>query len=99
MQGTRSVLGNANGFELYTTAEPCAMCAGAIVWAGLGRVVFGTSIAFVAAHGIHQINISAETITAAAHFGDTIVDGGVLSNETDPLYAHAVELGWHQHTH
>ena len=29
------------GFTLYTSAEPCAMCAGAIYWAGLGRVVFG----------------------------------------------------------
>jgi tRNA(Arg) A34 adenosine deaminase TadA len=25
----------------YTSAEPCAMCAGAIYWAGIGRVVFG----------------------------------------------------------
>jgi tRNA(Arg) A34 adenosine deaminase TadA len=26
---------------LYTSAEPCAMCSGAIYWAGIGRVVFG----------------------------------------------------------
>lgn len=26
---------------LYTSTEPCAMCAGAIYWSGLGRVVFG----------------------------------------------------------
>jgi tRNA(Arg) A34 adenosine deaminase TadA len=26
---------------LYASAEPCAMCAGAIFWAGIGRVVFG----------------------------------------------------------
>lgn len=25
---------------LYTSTEPCAMCAGAIYWAGIGRVVF-----------------------------------------------------------
>src|ERR1700761_7826175 len=24
---------------LYSSAEPCAMCAGAIYWAGIGRVV------------------------------------------------------------
>jgi tRNA(Arg) A34 adenosine deaminase TadA len=29
------------GATLYTSAEPCAMCAGAIYWAGIGRVVFG----------------------------------------------------------
>jgi tRNA(Arg) A34 adenosine deaminase TadA len=28
---------------LYSSAEPCAMCAGAIYWAGIGRVVFGLS--------------------------------------------------------
>jgi tRNA(Arg) A34 adenosine deaminase TadA len=26
---------------LYTSAEPCAMCAGAIYWTGIGRVVYG----------------------------------------------------------
>jgi len=26
---------------LYSSAEPCAMCAGAIYWAGIGRVVYG----------------------------------------------------------
>ncbi len=29
------------GYTLYSNAEPCAMCAGAIYWAGIGRVVFG----------------------------------------------------------
>jgi tRNA(Arg) A34 adenosine deaminase TadA len=28
---------------LYTSAEPCAMCSGAIYWAGVGRVVYGLS--------------------------------------------------------
>jgi tRNA(Arg) A34 adenosine deaminase TadA len=28
---------------LYSSAEPCAMCAGAIYWAGIGRVVYGLS--------------------------------------------------------
>lgn len=29
---------------LYSSAEPCAMCSGAIYWSGIGRVVFGLSI-------------------------------------------------------
>ena len=32
------------GLCLYTTAEPCCMCQGAILWAGIPELVFGTSI-------------------------------------------------------
>jgi tRNA(Arg) A34 adenosine deaminase TadA len=28
---------------LYASTEPCAMCAGSIVWSGIGRVVFALS--------------------------------------------------------
>ena len=31
------------GLTLYSSAEPCAMSAGAIYWSGIGRVVFGLS--------------------------------------------------------
>jgi tRNA(Arg) A34 adenosine deaminase TadA len=33
-------LGNAT---LYTSAEPCAMCAGAVYWSGIPRVVYALS--------------------------------------------------------
>ena len=32
-------------YTLYTSTEPCAMCAGAIFWSGIGRVVFALSSA------------------------------------------------------
>lgn len=35
---SREVLGSST---LYSSAEPCVMCAGAIFWSGIGRVVFG----------------------------------------------------------
>jgi tRNA(Arg) A34 adenosine deaminase TadA len=34
------ILSNAT---LYSSAEPCAMCAGAMYWAGIGRLVYGLS--------------------------------------------------------
>ncbi len=32
-----------NDCTLYVTVEPCPMCAGAIAWAQMGRVVFGAA--------------------------------------------------------
>ena len=34
---------------LFTSTEPCAMCAGAIFWSGIGRVVFALSSATLGA--------------------------------------------------
>ncbi|MCZ2496099.1 nucleoside deaminase [Xylophilus sp. Kf1] len=31
------------GATVYASGEPCAMCAGAMFWAGVGRVVFGAN--------------------------------------------------------
>jgi tRNA(adenine34) deaminase len=35
---------------LYASTEPCAMCAGAIYWSQIGRVVYALSIDHLAAH-------------------------------------------------
>ena len=34
---------------LYASTEPCVMCAGAIFWAGVGRLVYGTTARQMAA--------------------------------------------------
>ncbi len=42
------------GCTLYTTVEPCAMCAGTLYWANIGRLVFGMEehrlLAFTGSH-------------------------------------------------
>ena len=71
---------------LYTTAEPCAMCMSALVWAGIGGVVFGTSLAGLKRAGIDQIDIPAATIIAASPFWHGELLGGELADETDRLF-------------
>ena len=42
---------------LVTTSEPCAMCAGTVYWAGIGRVVYGAEeTALLALTGDHPEN-------------------------------------------
>ena len=47
------------GCTMYASAEPCAMCAGAAYWAGIGRVVHGMSErALKALIGPHPENLT-----------------------------------------
>jgi tRNA(Arg) A34 adenosine deaminase TadA len=71
---------------LYTTAESCPMCMGAIAWARIPKLYYGSSIPFLAANGQWQINVRAETIAAAANFEKTEVEGGILEAECNALY-------------
>lgn len=47
-----------SGCEIYSTTEPCPMCFGAIHWARIGTVYFGTGIRDAAAAGFHELRIS-----------------------------------------
>lgn len=37
----KGLLSNPEELTLYTSTEPCAMCSGAIYWAGIGALVYG----------------------------------------------------------
>lgn len=77
------------GWTLYTTAEPCPMCMGAIVWAGFGRLVFGTSVATLKRYGWRQIDLTAAEVAARAPgFPPVEITGAVLEAECDRLFAH-----------
>ena len=71
---------------LYTTGEPCPMCMSAMVWAGMGGVVWGTSIEQLRQFGINQISIPATTVIGASAFYRGAMLGHVLQAETDALF-------------
>lgn len=77
---------DASKLVLYTTAEPCPMCQAAILWAGIGMVVFGTSIRFLQNNGWHQIDILAdEVVRRSPHWSCKLI-GGVLEKDCNALF-------------
>jgi len=71
---------------LYTTAEPCSMCMSALVWAGIGGVVFASSIEGLRDADIDQIQIRAQSVVDASPFYRGLLLGGVLATETDKMF-------------
>ena len=68
------------GCTLYTSTEPCAMCAGAIYWARIPTVVFGCSVEGLAAVTDGSLALSCREVFA--HGGrETEVRGPVLEDE------------------
>ena len=59
-----------NDCTLYVTLEPCQMCAGAMYWAQLSRLVFGASDPH---RGYRKLNTTLHPKTKVSY--------GVLSNE------------------
>ena len=77
---------DGNQLVLYTTAEPCPMCQGAILWSGIGTVVYGTSIRFLQSRGWRQIDILAEEVVRRSPSWRCTVIGGVLEKECNALF-------------
>ncbi len=73
------------GATLYATGEPCPMCMGAILWCGIGRVVFAASIAQLATK-IGQIMVTSQQLADAAPFANIGITGGVLAAEAMALF-------------
>ena len=65
---------------LYTSTEPCAMCAGAIYWARIPRLVFGCSV-----EGLHSITEGTLALPCRTVFssGDRTIEivGPLLEDE------------------
>lgn len=75
-----------SGCTLYSTLQPCSMCAVACVWAKIGRVVYGAT-----RNDVHSMYFDAKHINAADLVTDAFkenieVVGGVLAEECAKFY-------------
>ncbi len=76
---------------LYTSTEPCAMCAGAIYWAGIGRVVYALSEEELAAmvpeqDGAATMNLPCREVFARGS-DSVVVAGPALLAEATEVHA------------
>ena len=78
---------------IYSSAEPCAMCSGAIYWAGIGRLVYGLSEARLRGlTGNHPENPTLDLPCRAVFASGqrlTEVIGPLLEDEAAALHAGA----------
>jgi len=69
-----------SGCTIYSTTEPCPMCFGAIHWARISALVYGTSIGDVHALGFNELGISNDYLKNAGASPVTLI-GGFMRQE------------------
>lgn len=88
-KASRKVGKNLNGCILITTHEPCPMCATAIVWAKINKIVVGYPIEEALKHGRKRIDIQCEEIFSRANV-KVEIEKGILQDECALLYNESV---------
>lgn len=63
------------GCTLYVTVEPCIMCAGALAWSQIDRVVYGAA----------DPKRGYTTVEGRIFHPKTVVEGGVLAEECEAI--------------
>lgn len=75
-----------SGCVMYTTTEPCPMCAAAIHWSKLDAVYFGASIADAQAAGFTELTVSIDDLYRRGGSRVRAIPG-VLGAECAALFA------------
>ncbi len=73
------------GCVLYSTCEPCPMCAAAIHWARLDAVYFGATIADARGAGFNELGVGIDELYRSGGSGVRVVTG-VLAAECAELF-------------
>ncbi|BAY15362.1 CMP/dCMP deaminase zinc-binding protein [Nostoc sp. HK-01] len=73
------------GYTIYTTCEPCPMCATACIWAGISEIVYGVSIQDLIRLNQSQIHVFCDDIIAKS-FRNIKVTKGILKDECLALF-------------
>lgn len=70
---------------IYVTVEPCTMCAGALGWSHIGRIVYGAGDSKRGYFSTRREAFGLEHSKASAIHPKTIVESGVLEEECQQL--------------
>lgn len=73
------------GGTLYSSMEPCAMCAGAIHWLGIRRVVYGCGAERLAGFAKNRLTLSCRDVFATSEREIKVV-GPLLEEEAMKLH-------------
>ena len=68
-----------SGYTLYTTCEPCPMCASAVIWSGIRTVFFGCNIPQIS-NKMDQISLRSDELNRYS-FRDVTWHGSVMLPE------------------
>jgi tRNA(adenine34) deaminase len=84
--GGAETLSALQGYTLYTTCEPCPMCAATCIWAGLSEIVYGVGNDDFDGDHPNKIDLRCQEIIARSPNFIT-VRGGVLKDACKALHA------------
>ena len=89
---TRLGLAALRGATVFASGEPCAMCAGALYWAGVARVVYGATQQDIVAHGGTVLPVGVREVLSGV-LPPVQVDGPLLDHEAVVVLKEAEAAG------
>ena len=76
---------------LYSTAEPCPMCMGAIYWCELSAVIYGVEIKYLHRMNYKQILIGTQEVAERSTHWNCEIVPGVMLGECEALFEQAAQ--------